>query len=110
MARSALRLFLEHQGYVCVESDNGATALAVLDQEQPVDLIITDNRMPVMTGLEFLYELAARSPSPPVILYSGNLADHMKQQALQAGAYAVFSKPYNFQELVTTVAQALKTR
>ena len=112
MARSALRIFLENQGYACVESNNGPEALALLDKGQSVDLIITDNLMPVMTGLEFLGQLANRLPSNslPVILYSGILIDDVKQQALEAGAFAVLSKPYNFRDLVATVTQALEHR
>ena len=57
--RHILRERLELQGYVCQEVEDGSKALEVL-QIQHFDLIITDNQMPVMTGLEFLQHLAKR--------------------------------------------------
>ncbi len=54
MARKAMKLFLEHHGYACHEAEQGAAALDWLEQGEKVDLIISDNHMPVMTGLEFL--------------------------------------------------------
>ena len=110
MARTALRLFLEQQGYECVEADNGATALAWLDERQPVHLIITDNKMPVMDGLQFLKALRERNhlTSIPVILYSGYLTEDLERWAHEAGASAVLAKPYTFQELLATVTLALE--
>jgi len=77
MARYALKLFLEHQEYACEEAEYGAAALAWLAQGKLVDLIVSDNQMPVMTGLEFLVQVEA-SPhfvSIPFIPYSGNITD-----------------------------------
>ena len=112
MARQALKLFLEHQGYACEEAEHGAVALALLEQGQPVDLIVSDNHMPVMTGWEFLVQVKANPHLSfvPFILYSGNITDEMQQEAYQAGATAVLNKPYNFSEFVTIVSKALDTR
>ena len=59
MARQALKLLLEHHGYACDEAEHGIAALAWLEQGQNVDLIVSDNQMPVMTGLEFLAHVNA---------------------------------------------------
>jgi CheY-like chemotaxis protein len=109
-ARIAMKLFLEHLGYVCHEAEQGAAALAWLEQGQNVDLIISDNYMPVMTGLDFLLQVKARAPfhSIPFILYSGNITDEIKQKAHQAGVEAVLSKPYNFANFVAIVNKALE--
>ena len=109
MARRALKLLLEQQGYTCEEADDGASALAKLEAGQAVDLIISDNQMPVMSGMELLVNLKTHSrlSSIPVILYSGNLTDELRKQARQVGAYAVFTKPYNFADLLATVGNAL---
>ena len=110
MARKAMKLFLEHHGYACQEAEDGVAALAWLEQGQNVDLIISDNHMPVMTGLEFLLHVKASTHfrSIPFILYSGNMTDEMRQQAHQAGVVAVLNKPYNFSDFVAIITKALE--
>jgi len=111
MARQALRLFLEHHGYACEEAEHGAAAFALLEQGQHVDLIVSDNQMPVMNGLEFLVQVRANPhfSTIPFILYSGNITDDLRRQAHQAGAKAVLNKPYNFSDFAAIVTKALET-
>jgi CheY-like chemotaxis protein len=111
IARQALKSFLEHHGYACDEAEHGVAALAWLDAGHHVDLIISDNQMPVMSGLGFLVHVKAGAHfgSIPFILYSGNITDAVHSQAQQAGALAVASKPYNFSEFIMIVTQALET-
>ena len=112
MTRRPLQLLLEELGYEIEEADNGAAALALLDGGHSFDLVISDNLMPVMTGMEFIQILAERSyiSTHPVILFSGNLTDELKQTALGYGVYAVLPKPYKFDELLRKVAQACEHR
>jgi len=108
MARGALKLFLEAQGYLVEEAENGAEGLAWIEQGDSFDLVISDNQMPVMTGMEFIQRLAQRSylSTHHLILYTGNLTPEIEQQARVLGVSAVLSKPYNFSELVGFVRQA----
>ena len=108
-ARQALRMVLESQGLECAEVFNGSAALEWLEQQR-ADLIVTDNKMPVLTGMEFI-ERIAQSPHqsrPPIILLSGNLNDKDKSRAQSAGAYAVLDKPCNFSEFLSAVTLALE--
>ncbi|MCA9500761.1 MAG: response regulator [Nitrospirales bacterium] len=111
MARKAMKHFLEHHGYVCEEAEHGAAALAKLEQGPSVDLIVSDNHMPVMIGMDLLLQVKANPhfDSIPFILYSGNITDEMYQRAIEAGALAVLHKPYNFSDFVAMVNKALKT-
>ncbi len=111
MARQVLKIFLEYHGYACDEAEHGAVALAWLEQGQHVDLIISDQDMPVMTGLEFLVQVKANPhfATIPFILDSGNITDHLQRQAHQAGARAVVNKPYNFSEFLALVTHTLET-
>lgn len=111
MARHALKLFLEAQGYACDEADHGATAFVWLEEGHGIDLVLSDNQMPVMTGLELLHKVAGHPTlhSLPFILYSGNVTEALRDQALQAGAYAVLSKPTDFSEVIRAIHNALAT-
>ena len=108
LAREVLKLFLETQGYLVEEAENGAEGLAVIDQGHTFDLVISDNQMPVMAGMEFIQRLAQRSylTTHHLILYSGNLTPELEQQARDLGVSAVLSKPYNFSKLLVFVRQA----
>lgn len=101
MARQVLRIYLEHLGYVCEEVEHGAAALALLENSPRVDLLISDNSMPVMTGMELLLQVKTRPQfkSLPMIIYSGNLTKELSQKALELGAIAVLDKPYDFSDL-----------
>jgi len=107
-ARRALRLVLESQDLECIESINGSLALEWLDTGQ-ADLIVTDNKMPVLTGLEFIERLSIKSNTsiPPIILLSGNLDESDKARARNAGTYAILNKPCNFSEFLSIVSLAL---
>jgi CheY-like chemotaxis protein len=111
MARQTLRLFLEQHGYSCKEAEHGASAIAWLAQGQHVDLIVSDNQMPVMTGMEFLVQVKAIFHFRIIsfILLSGDITDEIQRQAYQAGAMAVLNKPYNFSDFVAIVTKALET-
>ncbi len=107
-ARGALRLVLESQGLECIESENGSAALEWLNEGQ-ADLIVTDNQMPVLSGLEFIEHLSVKpSTPPPIILLSGNLDESDKARARKAGAYAILNKPCNFSEFLSLVSLALE--
>ena len=88
--RLVLRERLEMQGYVCQEVENGSEALKAIETER-FDLVITDNTMPIMTGLQMVQCLAERPEDqrPPVIFLTGHLSDQLAKAAQAAGACAV---------------------
>lgn len=106
--RGTLRAVLESQGYDCDEAEHGAAALTRLEQEG-FDLIITDNKMPVLSGIEFLKQFSQKpDPKPPVIFFTGDISDAEKDLAMKAGARAVLQKPPNFGEIISAVQQAIR--
>ena len=109
-AREALRLVLESQHMECVEMGNGSEALEWLASHQ-ADLIISDNQMPVLTGLDFIDQIQLHQKpanEPPVILLSGHLNEQDKHRARQAGVFAILDKPCNFNEFLSMVQLALQ--
>ena len=111
IVRKAIKLFLEAQGLACEEAEHGAAAFARLEEGHGIDLVVSDNQMPVMTGLELLKKVAGRPKLHPLpfILNSGHVTEALREQALQDGAYAVLSKPTDFSELARAINTALGT-
>ncbi len=110
-AREALSLVLESQHIQCVGVTNGSEALDWLTSNQ-ADLIISDNQMPVLTGLDFIDQIQLHQKpanESPVILLSGNLNKEDKNRARQAGVFAILDKPCNFSEFLSMVQLALQT-
>ncbi len=106
--RRTVRGALESSGIECAESENGATALAWLE-EHHVDLVLADYHMPIMGGLTLLerVNVTLNGRTPRVILLSGVIDDIHKHKAMGLGAYAIIDKPCNFRELVEKVNEAL---
>ena len=109
--RAVLRERLEMQGYVCQEVGNGSEALKAIETKR-FDLVITDNQMPVMTGLKLLQCLAERpnDQRPPAIFLTGHLSDPLAKAAQTAGACAVLGKPYNDQKLISEITRVMESR
>ena len=106
MSRGLLRLVLEYDGCHCVEAENGAKGLSLLES-QHFDIVILDNAMPVLTGMEFLKRLphTSQNPDVPVIMVTGLLNEEIREKATRLGTYAIIGKPYDFGELRSMVAQ-----
>lgn len=86
--------------------DSGAKLLKALDRDRPGCLLL-DLRMPAMTGLEVQQALAARGIELPVIFVTGHGDVPAAVRALKAGAFDFFEKPFNDQDLLTRILEAL---
>jgi DNA-binding response OmpR family regulator len=106
VTRDLLRLVFEYDGFACIEAENGAMGLAMLES-QAFDMIILDNAMPVMTGLEFLENLQHKPHQceAPIIMITGLLNTKIREKATKLGAYAIVAKPYDLGELRALVSQ-----
>jgi DNA-binding NtrC family response regulator len=72
------------------------------------DLVVTDIKMPGMDGLEVLQRVKAKEPSIPVIMVTAYATVEMSIQALRRGAYDMLTKPFEPEELLYRVKNALK--
>ena len=106
--RKVLREKLEIQGYDCREAKNGLEALEALKTKH-FDLVITDNKMPLMTGLAFIQALAQQPKEQrlPIILLTGHPSRHLYNEAQKAGVLAVFEKPVEDAELFSKITSIL---
>ena len=106
VTRDLLRIVFEYDGFTCMEAENGAMGLAMLES-QAFDMIVLDHAMPVMTGLEFLDHLQHKSHQckSPIIMITGMLTPNIREKATKLGAYAIVEKPYDIGELRALVSQ-----
>jgi two-component system NtrC family response regulator len=81
-------------------------ALSLLESEN-VDLVMTDLKMPGMTGAEFLSELRNWDGGLPVIFVSGCAKDDDWQEAIRDQASALISKPFRKETILKAVSKAL---
>jgi CheY-like chemotaxis protein len=97
---------LEAQGYVVASARGGLEALEHVDaRERPLDLVITDERMPRITGKHLVGELRRRQPQLRAILMSTH-SGGSEEAAVKAGA-TFLAKPFTVAELLTGVRSAL---
>lgn len=90
---------------------NGKDALDILKQEQ-IDMIITDVRMPEMSGLDLLEILRSEENTRniPVVILTGDQERTLKRQALDLGAVDLLNKPINKEDLVSRINNVLKLK
>jgi CheY-like chemotaxis protein len=92
--------FLQDFGYQVLQANGGVEALAHLQREAAVELLITDIRMPEMSGIELADRATARHPNLKVILISGYfLAQRLHRRFLR--------KPFRMQELEAAIRAEL---
>lgn len=103
----SLRRLFRGADYVVNLAESGAKGLEIL-QQQPIDLIISDMRMPHMSGAEFLTEAASRWPDTVRILLTGYADIESTIAAVNQGKiYSYCSKPWEDEELKALVAKAI---
>jgi response regulator RpfG family c-di-GMP phosphodiesterase len=103
---SALRRTLRREGYEILTAETPAEALRILE-ERPVDLILSDQKMPGMSGLELLARAAERRPSAARLLITGWTEEVPQRQLEALGVRALLPKPWDDGELKRTLRQAL---
>jgi response regulator RpfG family c-di-GMP phosphodiesterase len=107
---SALRRVFRPQGYKVLEANSGADGLKLL-KEEPVDVAISDMRMPIMNGTEFLSRVADGWPQVMRLLLTGYAEMEAAIQAINAGhIYGYYNKPWEDVELCLGVENALKQK
>jgi len=94
---------LEDLGHTVVEAATGEAALAVLQSREPIDVLVTDQAMPGMTGTELIKAARAERPGLPVILATG----YAEPAGIETGI-PVLKKPYLPRALASAIVQVHK--
>ena len=105
--RKMLQANLSLDGYRVFEAEDGSDAIARVSEEF-FDLILMDNRMSHVDGIEALKEIKKISPGIPVIIITAYASVETAVEALQAGAHDYLTKPLDMDELRFKVLQTLE--
>lgn len=101
---------LRHEPYEFLTADSGAQALAILESV-PVDVIVSDERMPGMTGSELLAQARRRFPNAMRIILSGQASLESAVRAINEGeVFRFLLKPCSPEDVRATVRQALQQK
>lgn len=98
---------LPSAGYEVQTVGDGMSALT-LSRELKPDLVITDQNMPNLTGLELIQRLKKDDPHLPVILMTSEGSESLAVSAIRAGATDYLIKPFEAEQLLAAVGRALK--
>ena len=108
-ARWVLSNLVKQAGFVALSAATGEQALTRVDQESP-DLVLLDVQLPDMDGFEVLSQIKLRGRSLPVIMITAYSRTYDATRAVRAGAYDYVSKPFNNEDILHTIRQALREK
>lgn len=90
-------------------AESGAEALEVLEKEKDIEIILTDQRMPQMTGIEFLVQAKEKHPDPMRLLITGYADINAVVDAINKGqVFYYLTKPWNEDEVKIAVRNAME--
>lgn len=97
---------LELEGFEVVGAQDPSSALQLVGEEH-FDLVLTDIRMPGMTGVELFRAIRHIRPDMPVILMTAFAAESLIEEAIQEGVFAVLPKPFDIEHVIFALSRAL---
>jgi len=106
---ATIATYLEKMGCSTLTYDDPQKCLAEMEVS-PIDILITDLRMPAMDGITVLKTVRQKTPSTDVIIVTGSADKKDAIAALKLGAFDFFEKPIDGEELVQTVKKTVRYR
>jgi putative two-component system response regulator len=107
--RRMLARLLARNGYVCETAPDADKARAKMN-EQAFDLLLTDMDMPGMSGLDLIMHVSNDHPDTAAVMVTGMDDTTLAHAALEMGAYGYIIKPFEPNEVLINVANALRRR
>ena len=102
-----LEALLSPEGYEIMTADNARSALRLIE-ESDLDLVLTDMKMPGVSGMELLEQCKKINPEVPVIMMTAYGTIEMAVQAMKKHAFDYITKPFQNEELKLTIKKALE--
>jgi CheY-like chemotaxis protein len=100
-------LFLESKGYAVTSVSNGADAVDRVRKER-YDVVMLDEQMPGMGGLEALAEIKEVAPQTPVVMVTKSEEEHLMEEALGGQISDYLTKPVNPSQILLTIKRLLE--
>lgn len=107
--REMLTILLRREGYDVFQAENGKAGFNKVQEISP-DLIISDIKMPKMTGIEFLRSLRDQDNDVAVIMMTAFSSTDEAVEAMKLGAYDYITKPFKNDEIRLVIKNALKRK
>ena len=103
---SALQRALRREGYTLLTAETSDEALRLVDEHE-IDCILSDFKMPGLTGVQLLAEVAQRRPDAARLLITGWNVEIPQDELERVGVFRVMAKPWDDAELKQTLRAAL---
>jgi two-component system response regulator AtoC len=107
--RLVLQALLKKEGYEVAAASDGLEALKML-KAGPIDVVVTDLKMPKLDGLGLLNRMIRDYPATPVIMITAHGTVATAVDALKKGAFDYITKPFEQDDLKNVIQKAIKTR
>ena len=107
--REFLTIMLQKEGYDVTSAGSGKEALEYIAQ-RAYDIVITDVRMPNITGVDVLKTVKECSPETVVIIVTAYASTETAVEAMKQGAYDYITKPFKVEEIKLIIRNALEKR
>ena len=104
-----LRILLRTEGFTPITALGGKAGLDALETASP-DIVLSDIRMPTVSGIEVLAAVKARDPQLPVVLMTAQASMQSAIQAVNEGAFYYIQKPFRNDDLVAILRRAAEHR
>ena len=107
--RRVLQILLEQMGLESIPVESGEAALEHFGGEK-IDLVLTDLKMPGMTGIELLGHIRSLDPDVPVVVLTAHGTVQTAVEAMKQGAFDYILKPFDVQTIELIIRNALEMR
>ena len=101
---------LEKRDVDVVPAHDGEEALACLDKDRNIEVVILDIKMPVMDGMSALKEIKSQHPLVEVIMLTGHATVETGIEGMKMGAFDYLMKPCDIEQLIAKVEEAAKRK
>src|SRR5688572_30550822 len=109
LIRESLYEILRMEGYTVETSDTGEKALELMEK-QAVDVVVTDFKLPKMSGLQLLKEIKKKYSRTEIIMITGYGSVESAVEAMKVGAYDYITKPINDNEIKLIIEKIVEKK